>query len=282
MEEDGGRIPPAAAGIGQPSSASATPTGDAHTAQPERDLEPGNPNLTGAAPPAEKRGIADKVKGMLGSAGGHHHKQNNDASVGGLPRPQAPVFGDDNNNNNNTGGSRSDTKVGCLDRIKGKVQGHHRNSAQGTSGGPAIFSRSSSSSSSSSSNSGSGVPLTSFHLDPTGPPPLEEDLNSRENAQSTEMNGGGRHHRTNIGGRRSSDQSPSAWPRPTNPMAGTNTNGGATLNDHQGHVQEGPRDDSVKKEGFLAKIKEKLHSPGKGRQHPSTPTTTAPAQSPEY
>lgn len=93
------------------------------------------------------------------------------------------------------------------------------------------------------------------------------------------MNGGGRHHRTNIGGRRSSDQSPSAWPRPTNPMAGTNTNGGAPLTDH---VQEGPRDDSVKKEGFLAKIKEKLHSPGKGRQHPSTPTTTAPAQSPEY
>lgn len=172
MEEEGGRIPPAAAGIGQPSSASAAPTGDAHTAQPERDLEPGNPNLTGAAPAPAKRGIADKVKGMLGSAGGHHHKQNNDASVGGLPRPQAPVFGD----NNNTGGSRSDTKVGCLDRIKGKVQGHHRNSAQGTSGGPGIFSRSSSSS---SSNSGSGVPLTSFHMDPTGPPPLEEDLNSR-------------------------------------------------------------------------------------------------------
>lgn len=96
------------------------------------------------------------------------------------------------------------------------------------------------------------------------------------------MNGGGRHHRNNIGGRRSSDQSPSAWPRPTNPTAVTNTNGGATLTDHQGHVQEGPRDDSVKKEGFLAKIKEKLQGPGKGRQHPSTPTTTAPAQTPEY
>lgn len=180
MEEDAGGIPPAAAaGIGQPSSTSAAPTTDVHTAQPERDLEPGNPNLTGAAPPAEKRGIADKVKGMLGSGGGHHHKQNSDASVGGLPRPQAPVFGDDNNNN--AGGSRPDTKVGCLDRIKGKVQGLHRTPPQGTSGGggPAMFNRSSSSSSSSSSNSGSGVPITTFHLDPTGPPPLEEDLNSR-------------------------------------------------------------------------------------------------------
>jgi len=62
-------------------------------------------------------------------------------------------------------------------------------------------------------------------------------------------------------------------PQPTNPTGVTNEQGGAALGDPHGNVHEGPRDDNVKKEGFMSKIMDKLHSP-KGKPAQTTATTT--------
>lgn len=59
--------------------------------------------------------------------------------------------------------------------------------------------------------------------------------------------------------------SPGPWPHPTDPrsspMGHTNAQGGATLTDEHGNLHPGPKDDGVKREGFLSKIMDKLHSP---------------------
>lgn len=65
------------------------------------------------------------------------------------------------------------------------------------------------------------------------------------------------------------------WPHPTDPRTVpggvTNDQGGAVLTDAHGNLAEGPRDDNVKKEGFMGKIMDKLHSP---KSTPSSTTST--------
>lgn len=66
-------------------------------------------------------------------------------------------------------------------------------------------------------------------------------------------------------------KSPGPWPHPTDPRVGhTNAQGGATLADEHGNLHPGPRDDGVKKEGFMSKIMDKLHTP---RSPKTTPTS---------
>lgn len=69
---------------------------------------------------------------------------------------------------------------------------------------------------------------------------------------------------------------PQPQPQPMNPTGATNAEGGAVLQDHHGKVHEGPRDDTVKKEGFVSKIMDKLHSP-KGKPAHTATTTPTPA-----
>lgn len=64
--------------------------------------------------------------------------------------------------------------------------------------------------------------------------------------------------------------------QPTNPTGMTNAQGGAVLGDHHGNVHQGPRDDTVKKEGFVSKIMDKLHSPKNKPAHDSTTSTPTP------
>lgn len=170
-------------GLGQPSPTSAVPAEGAFTEQPERDLKPGNPSLVGAAPPAAKKGMVDRVKGLFeGVKKGHHGQQTTSAVGSGVGHtPDSSPYGTAAHNPEFTGHS----------------------------------------------------------LDPTAAP-----------AGNNFKPQGAR--------------SPGPWPHPTNPRspAGhTNSQGGAVLADEHGNVHPGPREDSAKKEGFLSKIKEKLHSP---------------------
>jgi hypothetical protein len=165
--------------LDEPTLTSAVPSEGTHTTQPERGLEPGNPNLVGAKPAAEKQGVADKVKGLLGGVmKGHHNKTG------------SPV---------------------------GSGVGHTPESAS---------------------------EYTGHSLDPTAAP-VGNNF-SQEGDKKT------------ISG------SPGPWPHPTNPRAPTghtDAHGGATLSDEHGNLHPGPKADSVKKEGFLSKIMDKLHSP---------------------
>ena len=65
-----------------PAEKIALPSEDTHTSQPERNLQPGDPNLVGGAPPAEKKGMADKVKGLFGGMKKGHHEADTDSAVG--------------------------------------------------------------------------------------------------------------------------------------------------------------------------------------------------------
>lgn len=178
-------------GVGQPAPWSAEPSDGLHTAQPERGLEPGNPNLTGATPTAEKKGMADKVKGLLGSVmKGHQSKTESAVGSGVGHTPESSPHG--------TAASNEYT-------------GHSA-------------------------------------LDPTAAP---AGNNFRQEGRRSEN-------------KKTSSGSPGPWPHPTNPrspMGHTNTHGGATLTDEHGNLQQGPQADSVKKEGFMSKIMDKLHSP---------------------
>lgn len=177
-------------GLEQPAPSSGVPSDGLHTVQPERGLEPGNPNLSGAAPQVEKKGMADKVKGLLGGVMKGHHDKTGSAvasSVGHTPE----------------------------------------SSLHGT---------------------GAGNEYTGHSLDPTAAP---VGNNFRQQGSNDE------NKRTRSG-------SPGPWPHPTNPrspMRHTNAHSGATLSDDRGNLQPGPQEDSVKKEGFLSKIMDKLHSP---------------------
>jgi len=62
-------------GIGQPSPLSAEPTITGRVAKPERELETGHPSLTGAAPEEEKKGMGEKVKGLVGGMKKHHGQE---------------------------------------------------------------------------------------------------------------------------------------------------------------------------------------------------------------
>lgn len=161
---------------------SAVPAAGAHTEQPERELRPENPNLVGAAPPAARKGMMDKVKGLFeGVKKGHNQKTGSAVGSGVGHAPHSSPYGTAADNQEYTGHS----------------------------------------------------------LDPTAAPV-------------------GNNFRKQDGG------SPGPWPHPTNPrshMGHTNAQGGATLTDEHGNLHPGPQDDGVKKEGFLSKIMDKLHSP---------------------
>lgn len=165
----------------------AVPAASAHTEQPERLLEPGNPNLAGAGQPsaAKKPGMMDKVKGLFEDAKkGYNQKTGSGAGHSPDPSPY---------------GTAADTQ---------EYGGHS--------------------------------------LDPTAAP--VGDNFKQQGAKS-----------------------PGPWPHPTDPRVGhTNAQGGATLADEHGNLHPGPQDDGVKKEGFMAKIMDKLHSP---RSPKTTPTT---------
>lgn len=177
-------------GLGQPAPSSAVPSDGKHTAQPERGLEPGNPNLTGGTPPAEKKGMADKVKGLLGGVRkGHHNKTGSAVGSGVGHTPESSPYG-----------------------------------------------------------TAAGNEYTGHSLDPTAAP---VGNNFRQEGRNDE-------NKKTLSG------SPGPWPHPTNPrapMGHTNAHGGATLSDEHGNLHPGPQADSVKKEGFLSKIMDKLHTP---------------------
>lgn len=66
------------------------------------------------------------------------------------------------------------------------------------------------------------------------------------------------------GDKKTRSGSPGPWPHPTDPRVRTGhteAHGEATLSDEHGNQHPGPQADSVKKEGFLSKIMDKLHSP---------------------
>ena len=87
-EEEGER------GIGQPADRSALPTGDSYTSQPERGLQPGDPNLSGGDPPAEKKGMAEKVKGLFGGMKKGHHDDTDSAVGSGVGHtPESSPYG---------------------------------------------------------------------------------------------------------------------------------------------------------------------------------------------
>lgn len=176
-------------GLDQPTATSAVPSDGAHTTQPERGLEPGDSNLIGAKPAAEKQGIADKVKGLLGGVMKGRHDRAGSGSGSGV----------------------------------GSGVGH---SSESTPHGTAAHANE----------------YTGHTLDPTAVP-AGSNFDQKKG---------------------SSGSSPGPWPHPTNPRAHTghtNAHGGATLSDEHGNLHPGPESDSVKKEGFISKIMDKLHSP---------------------
>jgi hypothetical protein len=257
----------------RPLQTSAEPTGVAHTRQPEKDLQPGDPNLTGAAPVSEKKGIADKVKGLLG---GHKQQQQHGNVTDHTQQHQPGVYGDAT-----PGTGTTDTKVGCLDKIKGMAAGAGGHGH--TQGNTPVHTQEhtpGSTTESPYSSQGAAPTGVGHNLDPTGPAPGQAGHQAFEHGRterspydsvgagpgsSPDFNGG-----TNVN---SSAAVHGGWPQPTNPVGLTNSQGGAVLGDRHGNVHEGPRDDTVKKEGFISKIMDKLHSP-KGKH---TTATDAPA-----
>jgi hypothetical protein len=173
-------------GLGQPGASSAVPAAGAHTEQPERELKPGNSNLTGGAPAGPKKGLVDKVKDLFdGVKKGRHNNTGSAVGSGVGYSPDSSPYGTAADN-------------------------------QGFSGRA---------------------------LDPTAAP-------------------AGNNFRQQGAG------SPGPWPHPTNPRH-SHGQGGATLTGEHSNLYPGPQDDGVKKEGFLSKIKDKLHSP----RSPRSPTS---------
>ena len=81
-------------GIGQPANTSALPTRDNRTSQPERDLQPGDPNLVGGAPAEKKKGMAEKVKGLFHGMKGHQEPDEDSAVGSGVGRtPESSPYG---------------------------------------------------------------------------------------------------------------------------------------------------------------------------------------------
>jgi hypothetical protein len=227
------------------------------TTQPAHNHYPGDPNMVGAAPRDEKKGIADKVKGLLG---GHGHKTS-DAHANHQPG----VYGDATAST----GTAQSTQVGCLDKLKAKTGVGHGLAPEQTRANRAA---------------------TGHAMDPVGTgyghadAPYSPDHNGGMNINSSAAVHGGWPYPTNpnqvgsgSGGLPTNlNQVESGYggPHPTNPTGVTNPEGGAVIKDHHGNVHEGPRDDSEKKEGFVSKIMDKLHPP-RGK-HANTPTTTPP------
>ena len=236
-----------------------------YTTSPHADVQATAPGVAAAAP--QKPGIGEKVKAMLGRHG---------ASADSASH-QAPVYGDATP----ATGSAESTRVGCLDTLKAKTGiGHGLAPAQTRAHGGGVTGQTA--------------------ADPSASP----DFNSGTNVNSSAAVHGGWPHPTNPnqpGGTvvhephhgRETHNHPTGLPnpfsrpnpnatasgyggaQPTNPTGVTNAQGGAVLADHQGIVHEGPRDDTEKKEGFMSKIMDKLHSP-KGKPATNNTTTTTP------
>lgn len=119
-------------GFGYP----ATDAEGTKTAQPERDLQAGDPNLVGAAPREEKKGITGRVKGLF-----HGHRKKD-----GGQRPR-----------------------GMAGKIREKVAQKVGHGEDGEKKGPARLLSMSSSSSSMSSSDEEDIGAVGFALDPTGP-----------------------------------------------------------------------------------------------------------------
>jgi hypothetical protein len=214
--------------------------------------------MAGASP--EKKGIADKVKGLLG---GHGHKT--DAA-----HHQPSVYGDATP----ATGTAESTRVGCLDKLKAKTGVGHGLAPEQTRAHGGVL---------------PGHHNAGGYTDPSASP----DFNGGTNVNSSAAVHGGwphpinpnqtagmgalsePHHNHATHNHPTGLPNPFAGPQPTNPTGVTNSEGGAVLGDQHGNVYEGPRDDNEKKEGFVSKIMDKLHSP-KGK--PAHTTTTTPSQ----
>lgn len=283
--------------------------GNASTTHPE--LHPTNPNTTTPAA-HEKKGVAEKVKELLG---GHGHKTT-DAN-----HQQGGVYGDATP----TTGNAQSTRVGCLDKIKAKAGiGHglapEQARAHGTSDPNASpdFNGGTNVQSSAAVHGGWPHPTNPRHMennDGQNPnqAPTAGGYGVQNPNQTTTATGHGvgnpdqapiaagngvqnpnqattggdygvgnpNHDTTATGdGVQNPIQTPATsgnnYPQPTNPTGVTNAQGGAVLGDHHGNAHQGPRDDTVKKEGFVSKIMDKLHSPKGKPAHAHDSTTPNP------
>jgi hypothetical protein len=255
-----------------------------------------NPNVASAAP--EKRGIADKVKGMLG---GHGHKT--DAAH----HDQQPVYGDATP----ASGTADSTRVGCLEKLKAKagvghglapeqtkaqgggLTGHHAGGAYTDPSASPDFNGGTNVNSSAAVHGGWPQPSNPNQTVVGEPHPHRETHNHPTGLPNPNATAGGygatNPNPTVVGEphpHRQTHNHPTGLPNPfsqanpnataggyggTNPTGVTNAQGGAVLGDNQGNVHEGPRDDIEKKEGFVSKIMDKLHSPKGKPAHNTTP-----------
>lgn len=230
-----------------------------YTTSTHPEVYSANPNTVGGVH-EKKPGMADRVKAMLGGHGNntdaaHHH--------------QPAVYGDATP----ATGTAESTRVGFLDKLKAKTGiGHGLVPAQTRAQGGGL------------------------HMggDASTDPLASPDFNGGTNVNSSAAVHDGWPHPTNpkqsagiatVVGQphhgRATHNHPTGLPNPNavaggyggNPTGVTNAQGGAVLGDHRGNVYEGPRDDNEKKEGFMSKIMDKLHSP-KGK--PADSTTPSP------
>lgn len=221
----------------------------------------------------EKKGVAEKMKGMLGG-----HKTNPAAD-----QHQFGVYGDATPQT----GTAESTRVGCLDKIKAKAGVGHGLAPEQTRaarhdqvyGDPIAspdFNGATDVNSSAAvhggwpypikpnqsygEHQGGGYGVHQPHMAGTGYEPHStqaggygvNDLNQADGYGNPNMAGG------------------YSGAQPTNPTGVTNAAGGAVLGDHHGNIHEGPRDDGVKKEGVVSKLMDKLH------KKPANTATTTP------
>jgi len=91
-------------GQGHKRSTSSKPTGDAYTAHPERDLQAGDPNLVGGAPPEPKKKMTEKVKGLFKGHHGDDDEDTNSAVGSGVGHtPEASPYGTADAGNGSSG-----------------------------------------------------------------------------------------------------------------------------------------------------------------------------------
>jgi hypothetical protein len=227
----------------------------------------------------EKKGVAEKVKGMLG--GGHGGHKTNPAA----DHQQFGVYGDATPQT----GTAESTRVGCLDKIKAKAGvGHglapeqtraaHHNQAYVDPNASPDFNGGTNVNSSAAVHGGWPYPTkpnqSSFgeqpHSTQAGGYGVEQPhMAGGYEPQSTQPGGYGVHDPNQAGGYSNPSSAVGyGHPQPTNPTGVTNAAGGAVLGDHHGNIHEGPRDDGVKKEGVVSKLMDKLH------KKPANTTTT--------
>jgi hypothetical protein len=223
----------------------------------------------------EKKGVAEKVKGMLGG-----HKTNPAAD-----QHQFGVYGDATPQT----GTAESTRVGCLDKIKAKAGvGHglapeqtraaHHNQAYGDPSASPDFNGATNVNSSAAVHGGWPYPTkpnqSSYGEHQTGGYGVEQPhMAGGYGVEQSHMAGGYEPPSTQTGGYGVNNPNMAGGyggAQPTNPTGVTNAAGGAVLGDHHGNIHEGPRDDDVKKEGVVSKLMDKLH------KKPANTATTTP------